>query len=156
MTTSTPGPADAALLPPYGPGPTPFTPVRIGEVVRDVERLAVQAQAVLDREVDPASLPANEHLRSTVEIHRLLAGFHLERVLQELAALASVALPARGSAVPVRFPTTYQALPVPAPAVGVRPTAEPGFLPGPGEKTTRIGGKHRQFQPPPRWPLRTR
>lgn len=183
MSTSSPGPAGAVHRPPADPGTTLSGLPRIGEVIRDVERYVAQALAILDREVDPASLPAGEHQRSTVEVHRLLAGFHLQRVQQELAAMAAVALPAVGSAVVV--PMTRPAPPpgeepppgsaaavasaarespgaVVAPGAGDnvpagRPHKGPRFLPGPGEDTRRIGGKHRLRMPlPPRWPLSSR
>lgn len=170
-----------------GPGRTDpataaFQPqVRIGEVIRDVERLIAQAQAVVARQVDPASLPADERHRSTAEVHLLSVDFHLLRVQQELAKVAELPLPAVGSA--VRVPSTRPAgspgeEPTPGYATAVaavvrespgalvdtgagdsfRPYGSPEFLPGTGERTRRIGGKHRHertqaTQLPPSWPL---
>lgn len=128
---------------------------RVGEVIRDVERLMAQARQIINVEVDPASLPSTEDDRDRNEVHRLRADFHLTRVLQELAAMAE-GLPAVGSAVvvpmtrpapaPAQDPTSGPAL---AAAPAARPLTGPRFLPGPGEATQRIGGKHRPARIPP-------
>lgn len=156
---------------------------RLGEQVRDVERLAVQAKRIIDLVPHPASLPVDPAESHTAEMLRLSVGFHFDAALRELARLAALRLPPAGSAVPVPLtrpagspgeePPPGSATAVaaavrespgvlPTPGAGdnvraVRPTSGPRFLPGPGEATQRIG-RHSadRLPPPPRWPLADR
>lgn len=82
---------------PSGPG-RPAMPT-IGMVIRDGERLGAQLLAILNRAVDPASLPPlglNFHNLATL---REVAGFQAEQLLRTLAAMAEVPTPPVGSAV---------------------------------------------------------
>jgi hypothetical protein len=85
---------------------TPALP-RLGEVVRDVERLLAQATAVLKRPVDPASEPtvvACPAISDDVMVHRLLLGevaVNLYWALRKLGKVAALPMPPVGSAVKI-------------------------------------------------------
>lgn len=102
-TTQTPGPADAAHSPSSDPGRLP----RLGEVIRDAERLGAQMLAVLDRDIDPASTPtalAWPEMSGEILVHELLLMSARREIGLALVALASITelpLPPAGSAVPV-------------------------------------------------------
>jgi len=102
----TPGPSDAAVTPPVGPG---ANLPRLGEVIRDAERLIAQAEAVLRRDVDPASEPtvmAWPALAEDVLVHNLLLGeviAQLHLVQRKLGRIVALPLPPVGSAVEVSF-----------------------------------------------------
>lgn len=110
---------------------TPPLP-RLGEKVRDAERLAVQLIRVLDREVDPASEPdvlAWPAVTDAILAHDLLlarAALQVKDTLRCLQKVASMPLPPVGSA--VKLPAR------PGAASSVTPVAEdhPGGPPAPG------------------------
>ena len=78
---------------------------RLGEVVRDVERLLAQALAVLGREVDPASEPlavAWPAISDEIRVHTVLlkhARLGIVTALRKLGKVAALPLPPVGSAV---------------------------------------------------------
>lgn len=79
--------------------PTP----RLGEVVRDAERLAAQLVTVLARQYDPASAPVGalgepDVALSDVHLGRAVALVHA--AVAELSAVTFLSLPPVGSAVP--------------------------------------------------------
>jgi hypothetical protein len=71
---------------------------RLGEVLRDAERMIRTALNILGRDIDPASYPlgAQGHI---ADAGFEVAGFHLEATLRELGDIAALPLPAVGSAV---------------------------------------------------------
>lgn len=92
---------------PIGAGPAALP--RLGEVIRDAERLAAQLVAVLTRDYDPASAPADlawpGHSDITVaRLHLSFAANDVRSVLRALSRVAAEAdMPPLGSAVPVVF-----------------------------------------------------
>jgi len=120
MTTNqTPGPAAAAIKPSADPGidtenhyetgephqySSPAQP-RLGEVIREAERLGVQLLAVLGRDVDPTSEPTAlvwPELGVQIPEHRVLltsARLFVQNALLQLAKIADLPLPPVGSAV---------------------------------------------------------
>lgn len=139
--TDTPGPADAAFRPSDGPGANPIgaLPVdctcghggldrmfhlapcplaergdrlpRLDEQVRNAQDLIAQAEAVLRRDVDPASEPtvmAWPALTVDVLVHRLLLAEVAEQlyfVQRKLGRIAALPMPPVGSAVDVVGPS---------------------------------------------------
>jgi hypothetical protein len=95
---------------------TPPLP-RLGEVLRDTERLIRCALVVLDRTVDPASMPQGSpgHLADALFE---TAGYHLEAAMRDLGAIAALPLPAVGSA--VKLPVAAGKEPTPGSAVVLR------------------------------------
>ncbi len=100
MTTHPPGHPSG----PTGPGRLP----RLGEVIRDAERLLRQAADVLARDVDPASEPdvlAWPLMSQEIRAHRLLIAHvttHVEAALCGLGKVAALPMPPAGSAVDVK------------------------------------------------------
>lgn len=99
MTTHPPGQPSG----PTGPGRLP----RLGEVIRDAERLLAQALSVLDRAVDPASEPdvlAWPEVSASILLHDLLladVALQLRYAQQKLGRVAELPLPPVGSAIKV-------------------------------------------------------
>lgn len=87
---------------------TPRLP-RLGEVIRDAERLAAQLIAVLERDIDPASAPtalAWEGIGSGILAHDILladAAISAKAVLRKLHLITKLPMPPAGSAVGVKF-----------------------------------------------------
>ena len=164
MTTHPPGQPDG----PTGPGRLPefdevdhyatgephqhsAPPVpRIGEIIRDSERLLAQALAVLERGVDPASIPHGN--AGLVSFWRDSAGFHIEAALRDLASLADVSLPPVGSA--VRPPTATGKEPTPGSAAALgraaRESTEGLTAPGAGKAPDPSPGSGAPVSPPAR------
>lgn len=90
-------------------GASPAGLPRLGELIRDAERLAAQLLAVLNREYDSASAPTDlawpgASELTMVDLHMAHAASHVQSVLRSLARITELQLPAAGSAVPVVFP----------------------------------------------------
>jgi hypothetical protein len=107
MTTHPPGhPSE-----PTGPGRDAERLLRLGEVIRDAERLAQQLIAVLKRDYDPASaptVPAWSGISSDILAHEVLlagAAVSAESVLNKLHLITKLPMPPVGSAVEVAFAT---------------------------------------------------
>lgn len=78
---------------------TPPLPT-LGMAVRDLERLIRCCLAVLDRKLDPASLPIGTH-GHLADAFLETTGYHLEAAMRDLGHIAALPLPAIGSAVQV-------------------------------------------------------
>lgn len=114
---------------------------RLGEWVRDLERLLTQALAVVDREPDARSLPGG----NVFEICQAMVGLHIEAALRDLAKIAEQAVPPVGSA--VKLPVAAGKEPTPGSAAAlsgaarestgavVAPGAGPSSDPSPGSGT---------------------
>jgi hypothetical protein len=76
---------------------------RLGERIRDLERLIRQAQAVLAAPVDPASYPDGVGGHITDAAFEVV-GFQFDAALRELGRIADLSPPPVGSAVPVGKP----------------------------------------------------
>lgn len=122
----------------------------IAEVGRDTKRYLDHALAVLERGVDPASIPYGN--ADLVSFWRDSAGFHIEAALRDLASLADVSLPPVGSAVrpPVVREEGAGAVVASGANTGPSPSAAPvapgrgvgpGLL-GPGELLCGEGDPH--------------
>jgi hypothetical protein len=83
---------------------------RLGELIRDAERLGAQLLAVLRREYDPASAPADlawpgSSGITVVGLHLAFAAADVQSALASVGRAAAEAdMPAVGSAVPVIYP----------------------------------------------------
>lgn len=71
----------------------------IGMVIRDAERALAQGLAIVNRDIDPASLPPEGPAFHQLDLLRESAGFHVEAALRDLRDIAKLPLPAVGSAV---------------------------------------------------------
>jgi hypothetical protein len=80
---------------------------RLGEVVRDVERLLAQALQILERQWDPTSGPQQQDVwdPSTVDESLGAARTEVRVALLHVGDVGDLVLPPVGSAVAVRFPT---------------------------------------------------
>jgi hypothetical protein len=112
----------------------------IGMVVRDGERLGAQLLAVLNRDIDPASLPPAGVTFQALDGLREVAGYHVEAALRALAAIGDLPLPPVGSAVK---------LPAVAPvAAGTSPGGPPApGAPNPARPAPGVIGPARQVMP---------
>lgn len=120
--------------PPKGSGDASILPT-IGMVIRDSERLGAQLLAILNRAVDPASLPPAGLDFSRLEILREVAGWHAHQVLNHLAEMAAVPGPPVGSAVKLPARQDPEALPR---ASSVATTGEPV---GPGGPSAPVAAR---------------
>lgn len=100
----------------------------VGMLVRDGERLGAQLLAMLNRDLDPASLPPEGLDFFALESLREVAGYHAEQVLMYLARIAALPLPPVGSA--IKLPARREAAPSAAPVAEGRPGGPP--VPGAG------------------------
>lgn len=116
---------------------------RLGEVIRDVERLLAQASTILRRPVDPASEPtvvAWPAISDDIMVHRLLldeVAVNLYWALRKLGKVAALPMPPAGSAVQVPArQDPASAGPVAAPdgpsSSGPPPAGAPPVAPGRG------------------------
>lgn len=85
---------------------------RLGEIIRDAERLAAQMLAVLKRDYDPASAPSDDdpHDVSYVTIRLKSATADVRSALLMLSQITDLDLPPAGSAVHVPGPPLPDAL----------------------------------------------
>lgn len=98
------GPTDPGRFRPSdGPDADPVAAIaaeslpRLGEVIRDTERLLAQALHVLGREIDPASLPGGDPDRSRWYLQNV--ALNIAAAQRGLGQLAAAHLPPVGSAV---------------------------------------------------------
>lgn len=112
---------------PIGAGPLPT----LGMVIRDAERLFIQAQTLLTRDYDPASAPSGVTSSGFPIAEAALANafVYAGRALDELSNLAALPLPPAGSAVAVRHPARE---PISDPSPRNAVPAAPGRGVGPG------------------------
>lgn len=111
---------------------TPAPLPRLGGMVRDCEHLLAQVLHLLDRDLDPASLPSGL-TGHAVAARRVSAGYHVEQALADLAAIGDMPLPAVGSA--TRLPVAAGKEPAPGSAAALRGAARESTGPvdvGPG------------------------
>lgn len=110
-------------------GPLP----RLGEVIRDAERLGAQMLAVLGRPVDPASAPDVEVWTglSAAEFQLAVAMSAVRTALAALGDLAELPVPPVGSA--IKIPARQDPNPAPGPRIATTD--------GPGTTTRLVPGE---------------
>lgn len=90
---------------------------RLGEVLRDAERLIRCALIVLDRTVEPASMPQGKPGHMADALFETV-GYHLEAAMRDLGNIAALPLPPTGSA--IKLPVAAGKEPPPGSAVVLR------------------------------------
>ena len=123
----------------------------LGMAIRDAERLIRCALTVLDRAVDPASLPTGLHGHQA-DAGLEMVGYHLEAAMRDLGDIAALPLPAVGSA--VKLPVAAGKEPTPGSAAVLRGAAREStgavVAPGAGNTPDPSPGSGIPVSPPAR------